>query len=117
MAGSLSRALNMAADNEINIVYSSICWEYWYLLHTEYTTRQFETCAQLISYLKTKEGFEDYEKLKGYPKAWEKLLPRLQAGSLNSFRLRTEKQAIGERPHAVNPWINVDELVQFLLEL
>lgn len=114
--GSLSRAFNMAASNGIRIVYSSICWEYWYLLHVEYTTRQFESGDQLISYLKSKEGFEDYEKVKGYPQAWEKLLPRLQAGSLNALRLRNEKQALGQKPHAVNPWVDVDELVQYLLE-
>jgi hypothetical protein len=115
--GSLSRAFEMAKANQINIVYSSICWEFWYLLHIEYTSRQFESCDQLLSYLKTKTDFEDYDKEKGYPKAWEKLLTKLSVGSSNAKKLRTEKQNLGEGPHGVNPWVNVDVLVQYLLEI
>lgn len=54
-------AINMAKDNKINVAISVICFEYWILLHFEQTTRHFNRCDEVISYIR-KEHWNDYEK-------------------------------------------------------
>lgn len=57
----IGKAFNMAYKNGIKIALSSICFEYWVLLHFEKTFRAFSKCDDIISYIK-KNHFSDYLK-------------------------------------------------------
>ena len=51
----------MADINNINIAFSSISFEYWILLHFEYTSRVFYKSDEIIKLLKDKNHI-DYSK-------------------------------------------------------
>ena len=51
-AESISRAINKAKDNNIEIILSNPCFEYWYLLHFRKTSSPFHTSQEVISKLK-----------------------------------------------------------------
>lgn len=57
----IGHAYNMAHDNGINMALSSICFEYWVLLHFERTNKAFRKCDDVISYIRRKH-FPDYLK-------------------------------------------------------
>lgn len=57
----MDKAFNMAKDNKINIALSSICFEYWVLLHFEKTSKAFRKCDEVISYIR-KKHFSNYLK-------------------------------------------------------
>lgn len=57
----IDRAFIMAKDNKINMALSSICFEYWVLLHFERTSKSFRKCDDVISYIR-KKHFSDYLK-------------------------------------------------------
>jgi hypothetical protein len=109
--GSLSRAFQLA-KGKVNIVYSSIAWEFWYLLHFGYTTRAFANSAEVIDELKKQEGFADYKK--PYDKAFEKLKSRLSTGVLHAQKLRKSQNEIGGDRPIINPWADADELLKHL---
>ncbi len=109
--GSLSRAFQLA-KGKVNIVYSSIAWEYWYLLHFSYTTRAFMSSAEVIDELKKQEGFSDYKK--PYDKAFEKLKTKLSTGVQHAQKLRSSQGKLGASPPVINPWADADILLQHL---
>lgn len=49
---SLDEALKLAKDNEIHIAFSSPCFEFWYLLHYDDSTRDYSSSNHLIRELK-----------------------------------------------------------------
>lgn len=55
-----AEAFNKARDNNINIAFSSISFEFWILLHYEYTTRPFAKADDIISHLRRRHL--EYEK-------------------------------------------------------
>jgi len=57
----MEKAIDMANANKINVALSTICFEYWVLLHFERTTKPFIKCEDVIKYIK-KNHFNDYEK-------------------------------------------------------
>ena len=46
------QTFDQAYSNKIEIAFSSISFEFWFLLHFEYSTKAFEKADSLISYLK-----------------------------------------------------------------
>ena len=54
------QTLDQAYSNKIEIAFSSISFEFWFLLHFEYSTKAFEKADSLISYLK--KHLPDYSK-------------------------------------------------------
>lgn len=81
-----------AYKENINIIYSSRCFEYWYLLHYEYTTRDFFSCIELIKQLE-KYLDNDYNKSQSY---FDKLKDRLPTAMNNATKLRIHKLKINE---------------------
>jgi hypothetical protein len=50
-----------AKDVNIYIIFSAICFEMWILLHFEKTSRFFQNCDEIVSYI-TKNKYLDYNK-------------------------------------------------------
>ncbi|MEE4359795.1 MAG: RloB family protein [Desulfococcaceae bacterium] len=56
------QAFDQANANRINIAFSSISFEFWFLLHYKYTTKVFEKGDDLINFLKNNGYMPDYKK-------------------------------------------------------
>lgn len=103
-----------AKNKNINIAYSSICFETWILLHFKYTTKPFNCCDEI------KKALDEYFD-KGYDKAGSTIfiqaagedLQRLQKARANAKKLcmasikSDPNKNIWER----NPYTNVHELL------
>ncbi|MCJ7482883.1 MAG: RloB family protein [Thermodesulfovibrionales bacterium] len=57
----LKDALHKADIKKINVALSNPCFEFWLLLHDEFTTAPFLKCKNVIRYIKEKH-LPDYEK-------------------------------------------------------
>lgn len=68
----IDKAFNMARDNKIHIALSSICFEYWVLLHFEKTMKAFRKCDKIISYIRRKHYSNYLKKSNAYPVLIEK---------------------------------------------
>lgn len=110
---SLRRAINKAEDNHINVALSCPCFEFWYLLHFEFTTRYFQNsstlCKELTKHLK-KFKIKKYDK-RNVP--FEVLFPMLDTACKNAEDLRKNNEKTG----STNPMTDVDILVQKIRSL
>jgi hypothetical protein len=106
-----AQAFCQARANDINIAFSSICFEYWILLHFEYTTRPFANCDELVDFMGRACGYR-YDKTD--PLTYEKTKGRISTAKANASRCR-EYQAncnsVKTPVYELNPYTNVDELV------
>ena len=55
---SLEAAKQDAKGNNITLITSNPCFEYWILLHFENTTKPYENCSSLTKYLKEKYTYK-----------------------------------------------------------
>ena len=98
-------ARQLATGNDVTFAVSVPCFEFWYLLHFTYTTRQFANFAEL----KPELG----KHLRGYDKATDyldDLLPRLDDAFKNAAQLRRDNEKTGNS----SPATDVDLLVKVL---
>lgn len=103
-----AEAFNKARSNDIKIAFSSISFEFWILIHFEYTTRTFHKSNEIIKYLKRyfdykKNDDKIYEYLKIKTKVAEK-----HAKKVRKFQKETNP---GHKIYRLNPYTNVDELI------
>lgn len=98
---------------EDRIIFSSIAFEQWYLLHFRRSARGYPTAGKLIRELKTH--------LPSYEKAWkndfQELKEHLPKARKNASWLRSQVQGLGQHTSDLNPYTNVDELVDYLVSL
>lgn len=106
---------DQASANKINLAFSSISFEYWFLLHYEYTSKSFEKANDLIRYLKKylpqyEKNDNNYQILRDFTnKAIENAK---QYRKSIQFELEN-----GKRVYELNPYTDVDVLVERLLSL
>jgi len=101
----LNDACQRAKANKINIALSNPCFEYWLLLHYEYTTKQFIKCANVIRHLKD-EHLSNYDK-GNYPV--EQFISRISTAVKYSEQCRRHHASVGGDR---NPSTDVDLLVR-----
>ena len=106
----LSAALNTAKANNLNVCMSVPCFEFWFLLHFEYTTRSFENSAALIGCLRKHLPNRMYNK--SSPPI-RRLMPLIETALNNARRVREDN----ERAARDNPQTDVDKLVLNLLNI
>lgn len=104
----------LASQKNANIVFSSICFESWYLFHFKNSTKAFVSEAELEKELKKCVGMEKYEKndFKHYSILKDKLA--LAKSNAENVRLSVLENNYGVEIFNLNPYTNVDELVLFL---
>lgn len=96
---------------------STPCFEIWLLLHFDYSDRPFRHVGtrsmgdQVVSILKTKQGFAKYSK--GQKGIYGHLKEKLADAIANAERLRRHRTATG----IINPATDADELVKAILAL
>lgn len=98
---------------------STPCFEFWMLLHFEYTDAPFQRTAsksigdQAVSKLRKKPGFEKYTK--GQTGIYKILIDLTPKAVKHAARIR--KNSASRSQIDANPWTNVDILVAALQEL
>ena len=97
-------ARKKAKDNGLKVAYSCPCFEFWYLLHFEQTTKPHNKCAGVIRLLK-KDYIQDYGKGKC---CIDLLFPHTQTAIKNASYVRKHE--------CDEPSTDVDKLVVMLLE-
>jgi len=100
----LQAALDKAKDHDLKIALSVPCFEFWYLLHFEYTTRPFGNFDEVRQALK--KHVDDYDKKTGIPV--ETLLPLLDTALEHAKRVR----AYNEGSNSLRPSTDVDKLLR-----
>ena len=106
-----------AKDNNINIAFSNVCFEFWLLIHFEYTTAGYTSCDDLLHNSRLREklssiGIKDYEK--GLPTLFDKLKDKVNDAMKNSEKLKIEIEKSAEKdkmmPHKINPYLDIHEM-------
>lgn len=112
----IPEAYDIARANGINIAFSSICFEFWILLHYTKTMRAFRNCEELIRYIKNSHH-PGYEKCSDH---FQQLKTRIKNAVKNGEWIQKQVRVDlerGKRIYDLNPYTNVHELVSFLLNL
>ncbi len=107
-------AFKLASSKKIKVIFSSICFESWYLFHFKNSTKAFSSEAELEKELKKCVGMENYEKndFKHYSVLKDKLA--IAKSNAENVRLSVVENNYGIEIFNLNPYTNVDELVFFL---
>jgi hypothetical protein len=104
----------LASQKDAVVIFSSICFETWYLLHFKNSTKAFISEAELEKELKKCTGMESYEKnnFKHYSILKDKTA--IAKSNAEKTRLTVIKNNDGVEVFNLNPFTNVDELVVYL---
>ena len=106
-------AFDQARANNVTMIFSNPCFEYWYLLHFSPTTKLHPNCDSLITQLKTH--------LPGYKHGkdcFEEILPRIDAAVSNAKHICSEVRKAGsDNIYELSPFCNVWEIVNYIIEL
>lgn len=112
------KAKALAKNNNIEIAFSNVCFEFWLLLHLQYSTASYESCDDLLhrSQLKPllkKKGVNDYDK--GYAFLFNALKDNVEDAINNSARVNKNALDTAENgkisPCYLNPYTDVHELI------
>jgi hypothetical protein len=104
----------LASQKNADVVFSSICFEFWYLLHFKNSTKAFVSEEELERELKKCTGMANYEKndFKHYSILKDKLT--IAKSNAENVRASVIANNYGVEIFDLNPYTNVDELVLFL---
>jgi hypothetical protein len=105
-----AEAFSLAKKSEVNIAFSSISFEFWILLHYEYTTRSFGKSDEVINHL-LKKGYINFQKKDR--NLYDKIKDKTQKAINNAERVR-KSQCKGNPDcpiYELNPYTDVDKLL------
>jgi hypothetical protein len=106
-------AFNRANSKNIKIAFSSTCFEFWLLLHFEYTTYSFSNCDDAIRRLKA--HIPDYEKGGEH---FALLQPKINDAIKNGGKIIAHCNKTGNSQiWEYNPYTDVGLLVEKLLNM
>lgn len=109
----IANARSKAETNGVQLAISTMCFEYWLLLHLEdYNTPTID-CDGLVHALRAKRRLPDYEKGK-YD--FSSLVERVYDASERAKKLRKPGAERGELPEAQNPCSEIYKLVDAILD-
>jgi hypothetical protein len=104
-------AFKRAKDKRVNIAFSSISFEYWILIHFEYSTRPFDSADKIIRYLKSK-GYMNYEK--NDETIYDAIKDRTITAVTHAKKVRKYQHEAnpGCKTYELNPYTNIDDLIE-----
>lgn len=104
----------LASNKNADVIFSSICFELWFLFHYKNSTKAFTSEAELEKELKKCMGMEGYEK--NNFKHYSILKDKLTTAKSNAIKTRSSviDNNEGVEVFDLNPFTNVDELVIYL---
>ena len=107
----VSEAFQTCIDAKVNRVFSSVCFEFWAILHFEYTTRPFKDGDEIVSYLKSKH-YPSYKKGQDF---YSDLKPKVEIAIKHAKKIYDKMHEDIEDGNTklcdCNPYTNVHELV------
>lgn len=100
-----------AKSNHINVAFSAVSFEYWILLHFEFTSSPFADSEEIITRLKKKHEFF-YGKTDAA--VYSKTKMHIRQAMLHAVRIQTfHYNANPDRPvYEYNPYTNLDKLIE-----
>lgn len=107
----LIKAKEEAERENIKIAFTSMSIEYYFLLHFQYTAKQYSNCSDIKKALK-KAHWPGYDK--PAPNSWSYLFPSLHIAIKNCARLRREKASCDWVP--TNPYTNIDLMIDSIMK-
>jgi hypothetical protein len=109
----LQRAMRFSKSKDIEMILSNPCFEVWFLLHFTFSTRCFNSNADVIAALRS--YLPDYEKSRDI---FEALLPRIERAKDNAVKLDRHHAEARHAPEtlACNPSSIVYKIVEKLLQ-
>ena len=109
-AESLSRGLNKARDNKLEVILSNPCFEYWYILHFKKTGAPFNTSQEVKSTLRQEHPAyrENDTTIFGV------VYPRTSDAIKNSKEVLKERHRDTEDLSDCNPSTHVHRIVEYL---
>lgn len=113
------KARNKANKHKIEIGFSNVCFEFWLLLHMEFSTACYDSCDELLNHSNLKKllnerGIKDYNK--GYAFLFDKLKDNdgISTALTNAEKVLQNALKTAEPgkdlPHYLNPYIDVHQL-------
>lgn len=111
-------ARQKAESHDINIALSNVCFEYWLLLHFNYTTASYNSCDDLLRNSDLKEllknvGIAKYDK--GMAVIFDKLRYKVSDAENHAKQLRkdiTSSSGVDKQHvHQLNPYVDIDKLL------
>ena len=106
-------AFSLAKSRGVKIAFSSVSFEYWILLHFRKTTKPYRSCSELIADLK--KDLPNFEKNTKKIYLDVKDLTQLAIENAHHLRAQLATSHLGVPVYETNPYVNVDNLVQMLL--
>lgn len=112
-------ARQKAKSHDINIAFSNVCFEYWLLLHFNYTTASYNSCDDLLKNSDLKEllrtvGIAKYDK--GMAVVFDKLRYKVSDAENHAKQLRkdiTSSAGVDKKHvHQLNPYVDIDKLLK-----
>ena len=98
---------------ELKIGFSSPCFEYWLLLHFEYTSAPFNDCDNTIK--KLKNHLPDYDKGEDYSRL---LLGKIEMAITNSKQIKKHQvDTSNQKIYEYNPYTDLYELMETLINM
>jgi RloB-like protein len=113
----IPEAFQAAKDAKIKRAFSSVCFEFWVVLHFEFTSKVFNDSDDLVSYIKKKH----YSEYKKGSECFTHLRQKVEVAIANAQRICKSADADIDAGYMklceYNPYTNVHELVLELLSL
>jgi hypothetical protein len=111
----LDTSFQKAKSRDIKIIFSSICFEYWILLHYARTTRPFHNCSEIITFIKSSYDNEYEKRNNHYNNLKDRINTAIENGNWlieQVLKVNADKQI-----YEMNPYTNAHELASYLLEI
>lgn len=76
-------------SKNIFIINSSVCFEFWILLHFENSTKDFQSSFELIKYISSEKKYICYEKNNIDQKIFEELYVKIKMAKMNAEKIES----------------------------
>jgi len=108
----IAQAFDEAHKHNIKIAFSSICFEFWIVLHFEYTTRPFLNCEDAKSFIFKGQYLPNYKKADKNQIA--QILKNIETACKHAHQLEESQVIEMNKPYDRAVYTNVHHLVGFL---
>jgi hypothetical protein len=112
-AESLSRAVNKAKGNKLQVILSNPCFEYWYILHFRKTSAPFGTSQETKSALRQ----EHRAYCESDTTIFDVVYPKTSNAIKNSKEVLREQHNGGDDLSDCNPSTHVHKIVEYLINM
>lgn len=112
----LVEAIQLAKKEGLNVALSNPCFEFWILLHFEYTSRPYQDCREVVRHLKSCLKKKKIAYRGKADDIFDELSPYIEDAIARAKRLEAEKNTQGCNG-IPNPSTTVYRLVEILMDL